>query len=447
MPAAALLLLILAAPAGKPAGQPARPAASPSAKVFLSALYEPYARRPAGSTPLDERSAGKWLTPELARLLGQAEEGPAARREVPALNRDHLVKAQVVELSALQVRAQERGGKATGTITFKNLGKPVRITAELVKLKTGWRIADLVYEGGTRLSRLLKQAAAADRARYWVNGAAREFLQATYGGYARVREAGAPEPENRPPSQAFAPDLAAAMGTPFTLPTTQSDPLLNASGYHPESLRIEALEIEVKERGFYRASGRVAFTYLGQERRFELELVRFPEGWVIDELRYGPGDSLRALLGVGRPAQPQPRFEEFVERFRLGIEAGDAAAVAELVEPTGLVVGGTEVIPREKVLADLKARRGPLHRTLFSTAEERRKGTVQVPPGFLSYQEFFKANPGPTRWHADLGGLVLVRWHLGDPELAEPAKMVGPGLMVVRDFAGRLWFRNFGDLD
>jgi hypothetical protein len=367
---------------------------------------------------------------------------------MPPLQGDLFVYAQEVELTALQVKVQERaGGRATGTITFKNLGRPVRITAELVKLKTGWRIADLVYDGGARLSKLLKQAAAADRARYWVHGSAREFMQATYGGYARVREEGKPEPENRPPSQAFAPDLAAAMGTPFTLPTTQSDPFLDASGYHPESLRIEALEIEVKEKGFYRASGRVAFTNLGQERRFELELVRFPEGWVIDEIRYGPGESLRALLGVGRPAQPQPRFEEFAEKFRLAVKAGDAAAVVELIEPTGLVVSGTEVIPRDKMLAELKARRGPLHRTLFSTAEERRKGTVQLPPGFLSFQEFFRAHEEATRWHADLGGLVLVRWHLGGPELAEPSKMVGPGLMVVRDFAGRLWFRNFGDLD
>jgi hypothetical protein len=262
-----------------------------------------------------------------------------------------------------------------------------------------------------------------------------------------VREEGAPARENRSPSQAFAPDMAAAMGTAYTLPATQSDPLLNASGYHPESLRIEALKIEVKEKGFYRAAGSIAFTNLGQERNFELELVRFPEGWVIDEIRYGPGESLRALLGVGRTAQPQPGFEELAEKFRLAVRAGDAAAVVELIEPTGLVVGGTEVIPREKVLADLKARRGPLHRTLFSTSEERRKGPVQVPPGFLSFQEFFKANESPTRWHADLGGLVLVRWHLGAPELSEPAKMVGPGLMVVRDFAGRLWFRNFGDLD
>jgi hypothetical protein len=440
---AALLLLLLAAPAGQPTGH----APGQTAKALLASVYEPYTRRPAEATPLDERSAGRWLTPELVKLLGEAEEGPAARRQVPALNRDHLVRAQEVELTALQVKVQERGGKATGTVTFRNLGKPVRITAELVRQKAGWRIADLAYDDGTRLSKLLKQAAAADRSRYWVHGSAREFLQATYGGYARVREEGAPEPENRPPSQAFAPDLAAAMGTPFTLPTTQSDPLLDASGYHPESLRIDALEIEVKERGFYRAQGSVAFTNLGQARRFELELVRFPEGWVIDEIRYGPGESLRALLGVGGPVKPQPRFEEFVERFRQGIEAGDAAAVVELIEPTGLVISGTEVIPREKVLADLKAHRGPLHRTLFSTAEERRKGRVEVPPGFLSYQEFFKANPSPTRWHADLGGLVLVRWHLGGPELAEPAKMVGPGLMVVRDFAGRLWFRNFGDLD
>jgi hypothetical protein len=440
---AALLLLLLAAPAGQtaaPAGQAAR--------AFLAAAYEPYTRRPAGSTTLDDKSAGKWLAPELVKLIDEAEEGPAARREVPALHLDHLVRAQGLELTALQVKVQERpGGKASGNVTFKSAGRPVRVTAELVRLKAGWRIADLGYDDGTSLLRLLKKAAAEDRARYWVHGSAREFLQATYGGYARSREEGAPEPENRPPSQAFAPDLAAAMGTPFTEPATQSDPLLDASGYHPESLHLTALKVEVKEKGFYRAAGTVSFTNLGQDRAFELELVRFPEGWVIDDIRYGPGESLRALLGVGRPVQPQPRFEEFAEKFRLAVKGGDAAAVVELIEPTGLVVGGTEVIPREKVLAELKAHRGPLHRTLFSTAEERRKGRIEVPPAFLSYQEFFKANEGATRWHADLGGLVLVRWHLGGPELAEPARMVGPGLMVVRDFAGRLWFRNFGDLD
>jgi len=436
MPAAALLLLLLAAPA------------TTTPREFLEGVYAPYARRPPTPRPLDDRSLGRILTPALLQLVHEMEEGPAARGEARALTGDPFVNAPEAELSSLQVKVQERGpGKAVGTVTFRNRGKAARVTAELTRLKAGWRIADLAYDDGTRLSKLLKQAALDDRARYWVKGSPREFVEATYAGYARPGQEGAPEPPNRAPSQAFAPALAAAMGTPFTEPATQSDPLLDASGYHPDSLRIEALQVEVKEQGFYRASARVGFTHLGAPRAFDLDLVRFPEGWVIDDIHYGAGESLRALLQVGKPVQVPERWEEFAERFRLAVARGDAEAVAGMIEPTGLVVGGRPSIPREQVLAELKAHRGPLHRTLFSTAEERRKGSVGLPAGYLSFQEFFKAHPEATRWHADLGTFVLVRWHLGGPELVEPARMTGPGLMVVRDFAGRLWYRNFGDLD
>jgi hypothetical protein len=442
MSSGALLLLLLAAPA-TPAAK-----AAPTAREFLEGLYAPYARRPSAPRPLDDRSLERSLTPELLKLVHEMEEGPAARGEARALTGDPFVNAREAEVSSLQVKVQELApGKAVGTVTFRNRGKAARVTAELTRLKAGWRIADLAYDDGTRFSRLLKQAALDDRARYWVKGSPREFLEATYGGYARPREEGAPEPANRAPSQAFAPAVAAAMGAPYTAPATQSDPLINGSGYHPDSLRIEALKVDVKEHGFYRASARVAFTHLGTPRSFDLELVRFPEGWVIDDVHYGAGESLRAVLQVGKPAPPPERFEEFAERFRLAVVRGDAEAIAGMIEPTGLVVGGRPPIAREQVLAELKAHRGPLHRTLLSTVEERRKGPAELPAGYRSFQEFFKANPEATRWHADLGTFVLVRWHLGGPELDEPARMTGPGLMVVRDFAGRLWFRNFGDLD
>ena len=442
MPAGALLLLLVAAPASPAAG------ASPTAREFLEGIYAPYARRPPAPRPLDDKFLGRSLAPALLQLVHEMEEGPAARGEARALTGDPFVNAREAELQSLQVKVKEHGpGKAVGTVTFKNRGKATRVTAELTRLKAGWRIADLAYDDGTRLSRLLKQAALDDRARYWVKGSPREFVAATYGGYARPREEGAPEPANRAPSQAFAPALAAAMGVPYTAPATQSDPLVNGSGYHPDSLRIEALKVEVKEHGFYRASARVGFTHLGTPRAFDLDLVRFPEGWVIDDIHYGAGESLRAILQVGRPAPVPERFEEFAERFRLAVVRGDAEAVAGMIEPTGLVVGGRAPVPREQVLADLKARRGPLHRTLFSTAAERRKGPAELPPGYQSFQEFFKANPEATRWQADLGTFVLVRWHPGGAELDEPARMTGPGLMVVRDYAGRLWYRNFGDLD
>ena len=170
MPAAALLLLLLAAPA------------TPTAREFLEGIYAPYARRPPAPRPLDDKSLERCLTPALLQLVHEMEEGPAARGEARALTGDPFVNAREAELASLQVKVQELGpGKAVGTVTFRNRGKAARVTAELTRLKAGWRIADLAYEDGTRLSRLLKQAALDDRARYWVKGSPREFLEATYG--------------------------------------------------------------------------------------------------------------------------------------------------------------------------------------------------------------------------------------------------------------------------
>lgn len=46
--------------------------------------------------------------------------------------------------AVIDVAVRDAGAdKATATVSFKNLGKPTTVVLDLVKLREGWRIADI----------------------------------------------------------------------------------------------------------------------------------------------------------------------------------------------------------------------------------------------------------------------------------------------------------------
>ena len=81
-----------------------------------------------------------------ARAEGCCADATAAarRREVPLLNGDPFVCAQDWEIGRLAVSVSTAGAKTTGVVTFDMMGKPRRVTLDLVQTPAGWRIADIV---------------------------------------------------------------------------------------------------------------------------------------------------------------------------------------------------------------------------------------------------------------------------------------------------------------
>ena len=120
-------------------------------QAFLTALYHRYeGKHPRGVDYADARALARYLEPSLVALIMADRAAAAKRDEVPALDGDPFIDAQDGEITRLAVTtAIKRPDKATGTVTFRNSGKAMRLRLDLVRLEEGWRIADIVWPEGS----------------------------------------------------------------------------------------------------------------------------------------------------------------------------------------------------------------------------------------------------------------------------------------------------------
>jgi hypothetical protein len=118
-------------------------AAEPSATSFVEAIYAPYKIKDGQGIPLDSDAALKrYFEPRLAALIIKDRNNAAG--ELPTLDMDPFIDAQDWDISAVDIAVRDTGAdKASATVSFKNLGKPTSVVLDLVKLKDGWRIADI----------------------------------------------------------------------------------------------------------------------------------------------------------------------------------------------------------------------------------------------------------------------------------------------------------------
>jgi hypothetical protein len=121
---------------------------------FLRAIYDPYLKADFKGQPYWQVS--RFFVPELAHAI-EADMREAKRRgEVPKLDGDPFLDAQDWEIRNLAISVKADGPKATGEVTFDNLGKAKKITIDLVQIQAGWRIADIKSPSGS-LSDLYKK--------------------------------------------------------------------------------------------------------------------------------------------------------------------------------------------------------------------------------------------------------------------------------------------------
>ena len=121
---------------------------------FLRGIYTPYPDHDFKGQPFWQ--VDRFFAPDLARLI-EADMREAKRRgEVPRLDGDPFVDAQDWDIAKLTISVKAEGTKATGFVSFENLGKPTQIQLDLVRTGTGWRIADIEAPSG-KLSELYKK--------------------------------------------------------------------------------------------------------------------------------------------------------------------------------------------------------------------------------------------------------------------------------------------------
>ncbi len=126
-------------------------AAEPSAQDFLAAIYARYKGKDAKGVPFGTTAEiNRLFTPSLARLIDADAKAAAKRGDVGVLDGDPFIDGQDFEVSDVTVDVKESGAdKAVGTVKFKNFGKDVVVTHDLVNTKQGWRIDEIRMPSGS----------------------------------------------------------------------------------------------------------------------------------------------------------------------------------------------------------------------------------------------------------------------------------------------------------
>ena len=132
-------------------------AADPSAKSFVEGIYAAYKGKDARGIALDSNAAvRRYFEPKLAALI--IKDRKEARGEIGKLDFDPFIDAQDWEIDAVDIAIQEVApDKASATVSFKSLGDQRRVVLALVKLKAGWRIADITSDRKETLREFLSK--------------------------------------------------------------------------------------------------------------------------------------------------------------------------------------------------------------------------------------------------------------------------------------------------
>jgi hypothetical protein len=118
-----------------------------TADSFLRAIYDPYLKADFKGQPYWQVS--RFFVPDLARAI-EADMREAKRRgQAPKLDGDPFLDAQDWEIRNLAISVKADGPKATGEVSFDNLGKAMKVTIDLVQIQAGWRIADIKTPSGS----------------------------------------------------------------------------------------------------------------------------------------------------------------------------------------------------------------------------------------------------------------------------------------------------------
>jgi len=149
-----------AAPQTATAGQPAVAPKPITPRALVVDLYRQHNRKRGPFFQTKNRAQlDKYFTKRLAGMIWKDMKG--SRGEVGALDGDPLYNAQDMEIKHFVIgKTKYESGKTEVWVTFENFGKKTELVFQLVKGKSGWRIADIKYDDGSTLAGILRADAA-----------------------------------------------------------------------------------------------------------------------------------------------------------------------------------------------------------------------------------------------------------------------------------------------
>jgi len=127
--------------------------ADPAAKAFLEKIYAAYKGKSSKGIGLDSDAMLRlYFEPKLAALMIKDRKDAAKRGDVPELDGDPFVNGQDWEIGPVDIAVRDLApDKASATVKFRNLKVETTVLYDLVRLKEGWRIADITWDGNDTL--------------------------------------------------------------------------------------------------------------------------------------------------------------------------------------------------------------------------------------------------------------------------------------------------------
>jgi hypothetical protein len=131
---------------------PAR-AADSGAKGFVETIYNAYKGKNAKGVSLaSDAAVRRYFEPKLAAIIIKDQKEAARHGDVPTLDGDPFINAQDWEIKAVDIAMHdETGDKAGATVSFRNLDVMTTVELDLVRLRDGWRIAEITWDDNRTL--------------------------------------------------------------------------------------------------------------------------------------------------------------------------------------------------------------------------------------------------------------------------------------------------------
>jgi hypothetical protein len=129
-------------------GLPGQALADPAAQAFLEKIYAAYKSKKSKGIPLgSDAEIRAYFEPGLAGLMIKDIREAAKTHDVGTLDSDPFIGGQDFEIGGLTITVTDTAAdKATATAKFTNFKMPTTVLYDLVKLKQGWRIANITWQ-------------------------------------------------------------------------------------------------------------------------------------------------------------------------------------------------------------------------------------------------------------------------------------------------------------
>jgi Protein of unknown function (DUF3828) len=121
--------------------------ADAAAKAFLEKIYAAYKGKKSKGIPLDsDAMLRQYFEPSLAALMIKDEATARKHGDIGTLESDPFLNAQDWVIGPVEITVEDIAlDKAKATAKFTNFKMPETVLYDLVKLKDGWRIADITW--------------------------------------------------------------------------------------------------------------------------------------------------------------------------------------------------------------------------------------------------------------------------------------------------------------